>query len=264
MIEPSTSYYICKMKWSTLIFSTLLTITTLSCKQQPQEKPLTASQIVDKALQAHGSKLASEAQVDFDFRETHYMVSRKKGQFVYSRAFVHEDTPILDYWTNKRFTRFEDGAATQLPDSMVTKYRNSLNSVIYFAQLPYSLDGPAVYKKLLGEQELKGKKYYKIEVTFDPNGGGEDHDDVFIYWINKQDFMVDYLAYSYCELDCGFRFRESVNRKNIKGITLQDYNNYKSPLANTVLEQMDLLFKNGKLELLSQIKLENPAVELYK
>ena len=138
----------------------------------------------------------------------------------------------------------------QLPDSLMHRYANSVNSVIYFAQLPFSLDGKAVYKKLIGEKSINGVGYYKVEVTFDINGGGEDYDDVFVYWINKQSFLVDYLAYSYCEEECGYRFRESVNRRTINGLIVQDYNNYKETYKDPVLSEMDEFFELGKFCLL--------------
>jgi len=53
-----------------------------------------------------------------------------------------------------------------------------------------------------------------LEVTFKEEGGGEDHEDKFMYWVNTQDYRIDYMAYSYCEEDCGYRFRESENKLN--------------------------------------------------
>ena len=67
----------------------------------------------------------------------------------------------------------------------------------YFAQLPYGLNSPAVQKKILGEATINGNTYYEIEVTFSKEGGGIDFEDRFVYWIHKENFTVDFLAYRY-------------------------------------------------------------------
>jgi hypothetical protein len=70
-----------------------------------------------------------------------------------------------------------------------------LNSVIYFATLPYKLQDASVTKTFVEEATIKGKRYDLIKVTFGQDGG-KDFDDEYMYWINK-DTPSDYLAYSY-------------------------------------------------------------------
>lgn len=93
---------------------------------------------------------------------------------------------------------------------MALKYYNSVNSVHYFAYLPQGLNDKAVQKELLGEVVLKGEPYYKVRVTFAQEGGGNDYEDVFIYWFHKQKFTMDYLAYEFHVDGGGMRFREAV------------------------------------------------------
>ena len=68
----------------------------------------------------------------------------------------------------------------QVPDSMAHKYANSINSVHYFAYLPFGLNDAAVNKKLLGETTIRAQDYYLIQVTFDQKNGGDDYDGRFI------------------------------------------------------------------------------------
>ncbi len=246
------------MKKSFLFPYIFLVITTLSCVDDSQD----ASVILDKSIQAHGSDLAANARFSFNFRGIDYSVDRKGGIFVYERRFKQNNAAVVDRWNNDGFSRRINDSIVQLPDSLSQRYRASLNSVIYFAQLPYSLDGPAVNLKHIGTSSIAGKQYHKIEVTFKENGGGEDHEDVFIYWINTQDHLVDYLAYSYCEDDCGYRFRESVNRRNLEGVIVQDYNNYRPASNDVELSELDEAFESGSLILMSEIKTEFPEVIL--
>lgn len=132
----------------------------------------------------------------------------------------------------------------------------------YFSVLPYGLNDKAVNKTYLGKTKIKGKDYHKIKITFNEDGGGEDFDDVFIYWIDIQTFKVDYLAYSYSESNgMGLRFREAYNERFIDSIRFVDYNNYKPKYKVLVIEDLDIHFERGALELLSKIELKKLFVE---
>ncbi len=147
---------------------------------------------------------------------------------------------------------------------MVTRYSNSINSVHYFAQLPYGLNAPAAQKELVGETIIKGEPYFEITVKFTKEGGGEDYEDRFIYWIHMENYTVDYLAYSYTTDDGGMRFREAYNVREVSGIRFVDYNNYKPGSLDVALTDLDDLFEKGELILLSKIETESVGVVLGK
>lgn len=249
------------MKKNILFFFAGLILLTTSCAHK---ETLDANQIIDKSIKAHGADLLAHATMDFKFRDATFSITRENGTFEYTKRAIVNENIIKDVLTNQTSMRYINDVPQQLADSVQTRYTNSLNSVVYFAQLPYSLDGSAVYKELLGDKHIKGTDYYKVKVSFDPNGGGEDHEDEFIYWINQHNFLVDYMAYSYCEVECGYRFRQSVNTRVINGITVQDYKNYKEKVQDPDLTQMDAFFINGELELLSEIQLEDVTVKIRK
>ena len=231
-----------------------------SCK--PEIKVLTAQEIIDKSIVASGADKVSTAAIDFDFRNRHYTAVRNKGKFSLIRITKNETTETKDILSNGGFERYRNDEFIIVPDSMATRYSGSVNSVHYFAVLPFGLNDAAVKKKLLKEATIKGKTYYKIEVRFSEDGGGEDFDDVFVYWINKQDFKIDYLAYSYHVNGGGKRFREATNERIINGIRFVDNNNYKAKNASTKLENLDKAFENSGLEKLSEINLKNVQVVL--
>ncbi len=231
-----------------------------SCK--PEKKVLTAQEIIDKSIVASGADKLAVSAIDFDFRKRHYTAVRNKGKFSLIRITKNETTETKDILSNKGFERYRNDEFISIPDSMATRYSGSVNSVHYFAVLPFGLNDAAVKKKLLREATVKGKTYYKIEVRFSEDGGGEDFDDVFVYWINKQDFKIDYLAYSYHVNGGGKRFREATNERIIEGIRFVDNTNYKAKNASTKLENLDKAFENSGLEKLSEINLENVQVEL--
>ena len=242
-----------------IIYILLIFVTLISCKK---EIPLTAQDIVDKTIEVSGGEKYLNAVIDFDFRDKHYRSVREDGKFQYERQFQDSIGIIKDVLNNDGFQRYVNDALAEIPDSMAVKYTSSVNSVHYFALLPYGLNDAAVNKSSLGEVSIKDKSYHKIKVTFSQEGGGEDYEDVFIYWINTETFKVDYLAYSYIEDDgVGIRFREAYNERIVNSIRFVDYNNYKSEDATMDLLDLDKAFESGNLKLLSKIELKNIVVK---
>jgi hypothetical protein len=177
------------------------------------------------------------------------------------RHFKDSIFNVRDVLDNEGFSRYIDEEMLEIPDSIAVKYKASVNSVHYFSVLPYGLNDKAVLKKYLGEEAIKGETYYKIQVTFKQDGGGEDFEDIFVYWINTKTFKVDFLAYSYHEDDgFGFRFREVYNEQFINGIRFVDYNNYKPKSNDIDILNLGSMFETNQLELLSKIDLKNVTV----
>lgn len=242
-----------------LFFLTLLLF--FSCKEDKQEI-LAAQNIVDKSIAVSGGEKFNNSKIDFDFRDKHYHAKRINGEFELVRTFKDSVKKVTDFLTNKGFERYVNNKKMEVPDSLAKLYSASVNSVHYFSVLPYGLNDKAVVKELLGETTIDNTDYYKVKVTFEQDGGGEDFEDVFVYWVNKQTYKIDYLAYSYEEDDDrGLRFREAYNERYVNGLRFVDYNNYKPKSSNTNVFELDDLFKNGKLELLSKIELKNISVD---
>lgn len=236
---------------------TVLLLLTLTVMYSCTTDPVT---IVDKAIEEAGANNLNGKEIGFDFRDKHYRSVRENGRYLLERSFEQDSLNIRDVLNNEGFSRFVNGTQEQVADSMVTRYSNSVNSVHYFAYLPYGLNDQAVNKEMMGEVNINGKDYYKIKVWFDQQGGGTDFEDVFIYWIGKNDFKVDYLAYEYHTNEGGIRFREAYNRRTVNGIDFVDYRNYKPVSKDIELSTIDSLFANDALELLSVIELKDVKV----
>ncbi|SFZ94399.1 hypothetical protein SAMN05428642_104158 [Flaviramulus basaltis] len=242
-----------------IIFSFTFLILVLGCKQELQN----ANEIIDKSIEVSGGELFKKSTIDFNFRDKHYKAIREKGKFQFEREFKDSLGIVKDVLNNKGFMRFVNNFPMAVRDSMAAKYTASVNSVHYFSVLPFGLNDAAVNKTYLGKVEIKGGNYYKIKVTFNQKGGGEDFEDVFVYWVDNKTYKVVYLAYSYNEKEGkGFRFREAYNERYINGIRFVDYNNYKPKVNDVILENIDVLFEKDELELLSKIELENISVSI--
>jgi hypothetical protein len=234
-----------------------VTFTFVSCNSSLKDP----QKIIDKAIATAGGNKYLNSTVEFDFRERHYRRILKDGIYSYERIFNIGDSVVHDFVTNKGFERKINDQLAEVADTMKVKYTSSVNSVIYFALLPYALNDPAVVKNFLGEATIDQKEYYKVKITFQQQGGGEDFDDVFIYWIDKKDFTIGYIAYSYAEEDgIGLRFRKAYNPRIINEILFFDYINLK-PKNKTEVTSLEELYKKGELEELSKIELLNIEVK---
>jgi hypothetical protein len=219
-----------------------------------------ADEIVSKAIETYGSDAFGNSVIAFDFRDRHYIARRKNGAFSYERIFTEGTDTVHDILTNNGFQRLINKEPVAVADTMAAKYARSVNSVIYFASLPYPLNDEAVQKKYLGETIIEGEPYYKIEVTFRQEGGGEDYEDVFHYWFHQQTYALNYLAYQYATDGGGLRFRKCILQHRINGIVLQDYINYKPKDEAVQFSALEDLYKEGALQELSRIELKNISV----
>ena len=223
---------------------------------------MTADDIVNKAIERHGGGLYDQADISFDFRKMKFNASITDGLFEYSRSFKdNAENDVEDVLSNDSFFRKINNKQIDLSEKWEKAYANSTNSVIYFALLPYKLNDVAVNKQLMCTSKIKGESYYKVEITFDKNGGGEDFEDVYVYWIHKKHFTIDYFAYSFHINGGGVRFREAYNQREVNGIRFQDYINYTID-EDFPAQELDYAFESGKLRELSRIDLENIQVKL--
>ena len=248
----------CQMKKTTLF---LLILLLNACINESQ-KQLTAQEIVDKSIAVSGGKLYNKKHVSFLFRGRKYISKNDQGKKILKRITYLDSITITDVRGHNYFKRFFNDSLISVTDSIATRYSNSVNSVHYFARLPYGLNDPAVKKELLGERKLKGKVYYKVKVTFSQKDGGEDFDDIYLYWFNKKTFKPDFLAYKFHIDGGGIRFREAYNERYVKDIRFVDYNNLKPKEKNTSIFKIDSLFEADALELLSKIEIDSIKVLL--
>lgn len=228
----------------------------ISCN--PQKDKILAKDVIDKTIVYSGANKVINSKISFQFRDKKYNALRKRGSFILSRSF----DSIKDVLSNDGFTRYINDKKVVLSDKNASSYANSVNSVHYFSVLPFGLQDNAVKKRLLPSSSIKGKKYFKIEITFSEEGGGEDHEDVFIYWIGKEDYLIDYLAYSYKTNGGGMRFRELKEQCIVNGVRFVDYHNYKPINKNIELIDIDKAYENNQLKKVSEIVLKDINVKL--
>ena len=235
---------------------------TKDTKNQPHgNSDAESGRVIEAAIQTHGGLHLNQHDIEFVFRERTYKSKRDGGLFTYERIF--RDTTgqlVRDVLTNDTFVRYIDGVESDITDERRKAFSNSVNSVIYFALLPYFLQDPAVQSEYVGETMILGEAYDKIKVTFRQEGGGKDFEDEFLYWFHREHHTMDYLAYNYLTDGGGSRFRKAVNVREIGGIRFADFINYKQKEESLYIMNFDSLFDAGAIDSLSVIETEKIKV----
>ena len=237
-----------------LILFSIVILGLASC----QDKSDRAKSIIEKSIEVHGGKKYDNFTAEYNFRQFHIKLMNENGKFQYER--ISKDSSRNDIWdivNNDGFLRIINGNQVTLSEKDVTKYTNAVNSVAYFVMLPYKLRDKAVNLEYIGEITLENKKYDKIKVWFNQEGGGKDFEDIYCYWFDKETHTLDYIAYT----NGGPRFRRVKNRQTVGGIVFQDYENF--AITDTTLQTSDYdkAFLAGKDSLLSLIEQKNIVVK---
>ncbi len=240
------------MKYISSLLFILLALAFFTPKASAQD----ADDLLHKAINAHGGKKYKKAHYQFVFRDKVYRFKNSKSGYEYSVRKSANGAQIFDQLTNGNLTRTINGLDSSLGKKEKMGASSGLNSVIYFATLPYKLLDPAVNLKHGGSTTINGQGYELLHVTFDKEGGGVDHDDQFIYWIRKDNHRIDFLAYNYTVNGGGVRFRTAYNTRDVGGILFQDYVNYKAPIG-TPLADLPSLYEKEELKKLSVIATES-------
>ncbi len=216
-----------------------------SQKKTPKHK---AQEVINQAIMAHGQHLFENATLSFLFRDKQYSARRFDTEYIYTRSFKDGSALIEDMLINSiNFSRKKNGVSMEIENEWADKYSKSINSVLYFFQLPYLLNDPAVEKTYQGIRQINDKEYYQIKVSFQEENGGDDFNDEYLFWINVNNFEIDYFAYNYITDGGGVRFRSAINKRKVDGLLIQDYINYTPENKKTPLPDLIKLFEKGKL-----------------
>lgn len=220
-----------------------------------------AEEAVAEAIRTHGGERFENVEIAFEFRDTHFRMVRQDGRYLYERVYVDSlGGPVREWMANEGTGREVGGETQPLSPEERARVETSVHSVVYFGFLPFRLQDPAVRLEDLGTTRVRDEPYRKVEVTFRPEGGGQDWEDRFVYWFHREEGTLDYMAYRYHRDGGGTRFRVAVNRREVDGLLLQDYENYRAPDGISDIADYADLMEDGELEFVSLVELEDVRV----
>lgn len=218
--------------------------------------PDSAEWVIRRSINEHGG-MWTDRYVEFVFRNRLYSFKTDSGKFIYTVTYSDSFRIIKHILTNGGLRSFINDVEHVFEDEQAKAAAASLNSVIYFFMLPQRLLDMAVESEYLGKQKILNRVHYTVKIGFSKQGGGEDHDDEFVFWFDAGDFKMNYFAYRYHREGGGVRFRIADSAYTTSGFRIQHYLNLKYDSISIRLETLPDLFVQDQLDTLSYISIEN-------
>ena len=245
----------------------VLALTLAACQQAAPQGDAEALALIDRAREHHGSAVLDRAEVTFSFRGTPFVLRRDGGRFRYARATTDSlGRTVEEAVDNDGAHRTVDGAEVALDSAEAARVATAVNSVAYFALLPAGLADPAVRARRLAPDRVGGQDYDRVEVSFAQDGGGQDHQDRYVYWLRPSDGEIGHYAYSYLETPgdtaraaTGTRFRVPIGARRVGGVLFQDWQNLSADSSGR-LERFGALYDAGRTFEVSQVVLDSVRV----
>ena len=228
-----------------------------------QTRPEGAAGVVWDSIERHGGEVFDRIHIRWGFRGVPFEVTRDDGRFRYQRTVQDSlGQAIVEVMENEGSWIEVNGERQDLDPQSRARLEFDVNSVVYFGFLPFRLDDPVVQLADLGTGEVEGELYRKVGVTFEREGGGLNWEDRFVYWFHEGDHTLDYLAHLEAADVETTRFRRAVNRREVGGLLVQDYENYTGDPDVGDVADYDRLFEAGSLRLLSMVEFDDLEVSV--
>lgn len=222
--------------------------------------------VIDSAVAAHGSAVLDRAVVTFTFRGDRYRLRQENGHFHYRRSYTDSlGRRVHEGLTNEGPYRVVAGDTSALSNAEQSAIHTQVNSVAYFVLLPHPLQDAAVQPTYQARDTVDGTVYHRLRVTFRKEGGGNDWEDVFLYWFAVDTYEMDYLAYAYGlgadDAAPGTRFRVAYNERRVNGVRFADYRNYTAAaLLPPQMHRYPSLWTQDSLRLVSRVAVDSVQV----
>ena len=227
--------------------------------------------LLDRARVHHGSALLDRAEITFSFRGTPFVLRRDGDQFRYARTLTDSlGQTVEEVVDNAGTHRYVDSVEVPLDEAESGRVHTAVNSVAYFALLPAPLADPAVRVRMLSPDRVGDEDYDRVEVTFAQEGGGEDWEDRYVYWLRQLDGQIGHYAYTYevsagdtARTDTGTRFRVPLRTYERDGVLFQDWQNLSADSIRAPGPDLDAFgtaFDTGRTFEVSEVILDSVRV----
>ncbi|MCH7724475.1 MAG: hypothetical protein IIC76_14220, partial [Bacteroidetes bacterium] len=119
------------MKKTEVINSIILLIFFFALRGMAQSE-MNAQLIINKTIESYGGKTYKNSLIEFDFRDRHYKVFRKNGDFLYERFYSDSSGNIYEGFDNNSVFKKINGQTIDVTVKKSNSIKESINSVIYF------------------------------------------------------------------------------------------------------------------------------------
>lgn len=239
-------------KYLSIVFLAFL---ALGCSQKQE---LSAIDILKKSAENSGYDRFINSKITFDIKDFHYTINRKHNDVVYTVERTKDSINYLATYNNGQAAYFIN--SEQQPAGTYELFTNfRLEGLVNTLSIPHIFFDYGVKARRVDDVEIRNIQYYSLYVTI-TNPDKEKPDDVFILYINKESFLVDYFADNYQLTNNKNLFRRLYNSRVVEGIRFYDHYVFISRVEDTPLEDLYKNFNIGAVLSTNNFQLENITV----
>jgi len=216
----------------------------LGCKKS--SKKLSAQDILEKAIIAHGGDSYNNSIITFGLDDLQYKLLRN-NTVRQSEITRHIDSTVYKATYKNGYAQHYINDIEQKETYFSKKFIDArLDGFSFVFSIPHSLKRNSIKLKKLEDVKIKNINYYVVKATeeiIDKNDINE-----FIIYVNPNTFLVEYTALEY-DLHLNLKiFKRAHNTRIIKNIVFSDYYSFKPHLDTTKLEDLYKYFNASDLK----------------
>ena len=220
------------------------------------------AEIIEKLEENTAAKKREISTITYLFNQDTYQINRNCGWYEFTQKYADSektDSLVLD---NMEISQYSKGKAVEdLSTSTKRNLRKEMKTKLFFAELIFGLNSPAVQKKYLQEEKINEEEYHKVKLEFIEENYEEDYLVEAVFWINKTMKKPEFIAVNFEEDKSEKIFLKPINQREIEGVSFFDYQVFTAD-KNKKIEEMAQLFEEEKLQQKEELKYENIEVVL--
>ena len=247
----------------TLIWSSLLVIIFLAESCQEEQSSLSSTAILDQCIAASGGEKFFRSTLQFQIGDLEYSL-RRDGHITDFTLIRALDTVTYKATYQNGHPTFYINDIPQNDSSLSRSFiERRLESFAYQLSFPHVLKQNAVQLTRNENVFIDDKEYYVLRVDFQ-KATEESYDSIFYLYINKENFLLDFVASDYELTQKNKLFRRYYNSRFVKDIRFADYYEFVSLNESLPLDQYYKAFDSLQLESVNHIVLDSIQVTYPK
>ncbi len=238
-----------------LILLLIVLTISASCKKEPTYSAL---QILQKSSDSAGYSILKNSEITFNIKDFHYKINRRGHDVEYIVERTQDTTTYLATYRNG-LTEYFVNTEKQPPGTYELFTNTRLEGLVNSLSIPHIFLDYGVKAQREEDVTIRQKTYFTLNVSI-TNPDPEKEDDIFILYIDKETFLVDYFADQYQLTGNKKLFRRLYNSRYVNGVRFYDQYVYISRVDDTPLELLYSNFNIGAVQSTNNFELQNITV----
>lgn len=217
--------------------------------------------LLDSVYSYHGTDRVFNSTLGFGVENKIYSVSHSANDYTYTCLISDMEGRIVHTITPMGFTETINNIPVALTANDSLQKAHGMQMDIFYALLPLALKGDDVKLSLEGEDEINGKRYYRLKTEWEE---GIEKNKSFLFWFDTSDFSLDFFIGSPFGKWNQMVFNMAGNARRVNGIVFQDYKVFKIDAAYSLDELLEK-YETNQLEKIFTLEfnrlsvIENPV-----